>query len=858
MAVLRNPKPKVKRRRVGWNSHSIELYADTTDIPPTHHHHHHHSWSFTGPSTGSLSVKHGFVCLPVSPWKQKTAAAGNFQDLPELIPRSDDIEDEDRSTPHREYHLDPDAYALAMAGDINNIATAPRRHIYTYNPLLTFSSHVNEYVVESLRREGRGDAISQKCCSACEDTEFRFRCITCRDARLFCCICIISLHMACLTHIIQSWNGNYFDKVPLCKLGMHYQVGHLTGEASPHPQPAFSNHFTVIDTNRIHDVALHFCNCMQKHLFAMQLQGLWLFPATDTQPRTAVTTAALEQFQMLTFMGKILAYEYYHSLVRLTDNTGIMTPSDNFDAFIRVVHEWSFIRLLKRASIGNDHGGWKAAKPGSCAMECLTCPCPGINIPESVDPDSLNAWEDTLYVGMDANFRLERFNVSSEEKDLGLSKGLAYFVDMNTFHKHLADFDKRIIQPPSSCSNHKTAKGDKKVSIRSRDLAASGVGSMVCTCHELKLLLCTVDLHIGETQVEMDLGYLTVVKRFAGIPHIVTSYDIACQWSVNLEERINIYGDFMRPKIAEKEKYCMSFHIHVGENDGEAPERSWAISNGVAASMREIGPGHRRKKLDQHFGDFNWHKNVSQGDTLLHKIKDAMPKASDHEDRFERFTASLPQSDVAKWIKMVEDWEVDRNKPNSFARTVASKTEAAVRLQLAQEDAQDELAGLDGDALHTTSSKGMISQGIQLESSQRRISRLNKELGAHSTDLQRAQVLEKSNRLHHSIESWFVVQEVHMLTVQTLRIRDNQSNCPSCPAYSLPLYLPSSILPAHPCDKTIICTESRLRIAQGYDLLHTIRSQLLLLSKAYKDGDTNVLRQKERLKAPKTTQDLNA
>ncbi|KAK0474610.1 hypothetical protein IW261DRAFT_1341509, partial [Armillaria novae-zelandiae] len=706
------------------------------------------------------------------------------------------------------------------------------------NPLLTFSLHVDEYIAESLRREGCGDAISQKCCSACEDTEFHFRCITCRDARLFCRICIISLHMACPTHIIQSWNGNYFDKVPLHKLGMRYQVGHLTREACPHPQPAFSNHFTVIDTNGIHDVTLNFCNCMWKHLFAMQLQGSWLFPATDTQPRTAVMTAALEQFQMLTFMGKISAYEYYHSLVHLTNNTGIMAPSDNFDAFICVVHEWSFIRLLKRAGIGNNHGGWKAAKPGSCAMECLACPHPGINIPESVDPDRyvLNAWEDTLYIGMEANFCLERFNVSSEEKDPGLSKGLAYFVDTNTFHKHLADFNKRIIQPPSLCSNHEAAKGDKKVSIRSQDLAASGVGSVVCTRHELKLLLCTVDLH----------------------------------------ECINIYGDFMRPKIAEKvylvpkfhlpghikdcqEKYCMSFHIHVGENDGEAPEHSWAISNGVAASTREMGPGHRHEKLDQHFGDFNWHKNVLQViftcDMLLRKIKDTVPKASDHEDRFERFTASLPQSDVAKW------WRTGRwigTSPTLLLEpspvSPSGKTEAAMHLQLAQEDAQDEY----GDALHTTSSKGMISQGIQLESSQYVTSHLNKELGAHSTDLQRAQVLEKSNGLCRSIELWFVIQEVHMPTVQTLQIQDNQSNCPSCPAYSLPLYLPSLILPAHPCDKTMVCAKSRLRIAQGYDLLHTIRSQLLSLSKAYKDGDTNVLTQKERLKAHKTMRDLNA
>ncbi|KAK0493690.1 hypothetical protein EDD18DRAFT_1356144 [Armillaria luteobubalina] len=593
----------------------------------------------------------------------------------------------------------------------------------------------------------------------------------------------------------------------------------------------------------------------------MQLQGSWLFPATDIKPHTAVTTVALEQFQMLTFMGKISAYEYYHSLIRLTDNTGIKSPSDNFNAFIHVVHEWSFICLLKRAGVGNDPGRWKDAKPGSCAVECLACPHPGVNILEQVDPDSPNAWENTLYVGMDANFCLERFNVLSEEKDPGLSKGLAYFVDTQAFRRHLKDFDKQIIQPPSSCSNHEAAKGDKRSSVRTRDLAASRVGSIVCTRHELKLPLCTVDLRVGEIQVEMDYGYLTAMKCYAGVPHLVTSYNIACQWSINLEERINIYGDFLHPQIPKKvylvpkfhlpghikdcqEKYCMSFHIHVGENDGEAPEHSWAISNGVAASMREMGPGHRQEKLDQHFGDFNWQKNVSQGDTLLRKIKDAIPKASDHEDRFECFTASLPQSDVAKWTKMVEAWEMDRNKPNPFARTVTN--------------AQDEIASLDGDTLHTTSPKSMISQGIQLESSQRRVSHLTKELGAHSTDLQRAQVLEKSNRLRRTVESWFVVQEVHMPTVRTLRIRDNQGDGPSLPAYSLPLYLPSSVLLVHPCDKTLTRAESRLRIAQGYDLLHTLRSQLLSLSKAYKDGDTNVLTQKERLKCHKTTRDLNA
>ncbi|KAK0482843.1 hypothetical protein EDD18DRAFT_1362378 [Armillaria luteobubalina] len=97
------------------------------------------------------------------------------------------------------------------------------------------------------------------------------------------------------------------------------------------------------------------------------------------------------------------------------------------------------------------------------------------------------------------------------------------------------------------------------------------------------------------------------------------------------------------------------------------------------------------------------------------------------------FTKSLPQQDVTKWTKIVEAWEADRTKLNPFARTVANKTEAAMHLQLAQEDAQDKLAGLDGDEFHTTLLKDMILQGIQLEASQWRITWLNKELGLHLT-----------------------------------------------------------------------------------------------------------------------------
>ncbi|KAK0498116.1 hypothetical protein EDD18DRAFT_1350738 [Armillaria luteobubalina] len=474
-----------------------------------------------------------------------------------------------------------------------------------------------------------------------------------------------------------------------------------------------------------------------------------------------------------------------------------------------------------------------------------------VNIPVKVDPDLPDAWEDTLFVGMDANFKLERFEVSSEENDPGPGSGLGYFVDTTSFKNHLKMFDKHIVQARST---------------------SSGVGGVVCMHHELKLALSTVDLRVGETQVEMDYGYLTTVRRFNGVPHIVTSYNIACQWSINLEDCIKIYGLDMAPLLCHKlylvpkfhlpghikncqEKFCMSFHSHVGNNDGEAPEQSWAISNGVAASTQEMSPGHRHEKLDQHFRDINWQKNISMGDLLLRKIKEAVPNAAEYKSHFKCFTKTLPSEEIAKWTAMVEAREVDREEPNPFARTVAK---AAMHLQLAHEDAQDELVGLNGDQLFVMSPKDMVAQGVQIEASQRRIARINKELGQHSTDLQQAQVLEKSNCLHRKIESWFIQQEAHMPVVHGLQVHDSLGDGPLVPAYSQQLYLPSSILLMdHPCGDILIRAEARLCIGQGFDLLHTIHGHLLALAKAYKDGDTTTLTQKEWLKCY-TTRDINA
>jgi len=51
-----------------------------------------------------------------------------------------------------------------------------------------------------------------------------------------------------------------------------------------------------------------------------------------------------------------------------------------------------------------------------------------------------------LFLALDANFRLKRKNVSSDEADPGLSKGWAYIVEETKYKAHL-ELHKAEVEP---------------------------------------------------------------------------------------------------------------------------------------------------------------------------------------------------------------------------------------------------------------------------------------------------------------------------------------------------------------------------------------------------------------------------
>ena len=51
-----------------------------------------------------------------------------------------------------------------------------------------------------------------------------------------------------------------------------------------------------------------------------------------------------------------------------------------------------------------------------------------------------NRYLHTLFVALDANFRLKRKNVSNSTADPGLIRGAAYFVEETMYKKHLEEY----------------------------------------------------------------------------------------------------------------------------------------------------------------------------------------------------------------------------------------------------------------------------------------------------------------------------------------------------------------------------------------------------------------------------------
>ncbi|KAJ6481585.1 hypothetical protein C8R47DRAFT_933115, partial [Mycena vitilis] len=379
-------------------------------------------------------------------------------------------------------------------------------------------------------------------------------------------------------------------------------------------------------------------------------------------------------------------------------------------------------------------------------------------------------------------------------------------------------------------------------------LRVSGVGGVVCARHELVRPQGVGDLQKGERYSNMDYIFVSALMGVAAL-FVAVSYDIACQWQINLPGRLAQMPEHMRINLglialvfglpvwhaAAHEKSCqvqnsLTYVDGVGRTDGEGIERTWSHLNPLSWATKEMRPGARHDAIEDKIDHMNFEKNLNQETTLPRKLILAMDERDRQVAAFTEVDRTLKKELRKKWQAKIDAWKKDKAKPNPYEMEDGKGgTEAAIRLELAKEEALEASTG--GGKLHGTSVTSFLTAGLQLEDTQFRIRREVKGRTLLAA--------EQSERLTEMRRSFFTklarfrkLQAIYMPgAVEELEEAEDSrdSEMPPPKAEDVRLYLPSGRRSADQdegCKAGLAEMEAKLREGQCRDSLRNLRTRL--------------------------------
>ncbi|KAJ7825744.1 hypothetical protein B0H14DRAFT_3088554 [Mycena olivaceomarginata] len=631
-----------------------------------------------------------------------------------------------------------------------------------------------------------------------------YRCVDCDIPDLFCKSCIVRAHAS-----------HPLDRIELLAI---------------HPSPAHKN-FMVIHTNGMHKVGVDFCGCVDEEIL---LRHSW-FPATAKEPETCSTFRVLDMFHTMTLQGKVTTYDFYSGLEKLTDNSGLRKMKDRYKGFMRTMREWRHLTMLKQGGRGNDGDRLVAETwPGELAVVCPACLQPGVNLP--ADWESASGEERflyILYIAIDACFRLKRRLVSSELKDPGLGSGWSYFTETARSARFCCRLQiRRSGLVALDYANTKFSRG----------YGATGMGLGVYARHEFVQRNGAADLQKGEGYANMDYILGSLLHHHYWRLRKYLSYDICCQWSKYLIERmkempngiklnfilsllrfvipkLHIYGH----KLACQLNFSLNYTPGAGRTDGEGIERPWANIGLVATSTREMGPGSHQDMLNDHWGHWNWQKLVGLGALLRKRLLRAIPERNFQRDSLATFTKNQGEH-VEEWVAMVLAFEADGTSPNPYELPKSGANEHDVRLECVEEEAAEQ----DPSAF--------IIAGLDLEEQQRHIKVAVAIVQKSESSKNSADVVKSRTKLARYV-AVYMPGALQALADRPVAAGEEGGML----AENVPLFLPSALsaeLQASGCNKGVDRIEHRFRDAQCRSALDGIRNYLHIKSRfrTYKGG----------------------
>ena len=180
-----------------------------------------------------------------------------------------------------------------------------------------FSKYLDQLQAAILSTE-TDNGVGQLC--ECTKEAALYRCANCSFPHVLCRTCINTTHSSNPFHHVQKWTGFFFERIPLSELGQSIKLGHCGKPCSNCCLGSKGCATKVVHSNGVHEVRIKYCHHIDALPEPEQLMQSSLFPATLERPETVFTFAVPKQFHVLGLVAKISTYDFFNTLVNMTDN----------------------------------------------------------------------------------------------------------------------------------------------------------------------------------------------------------------------------------------------------------------------------------------------------------------------------------------------------------------------------------------------------------------------------------------------------------------------------------------------------------------------------------------------------------